>query len=299
MFPRVLVTLLAILVISASSLPTAQSPYRFNSLDVPFQGAFNTTPQAIVRPGQFLGRYEVDNFSPRGFTYANGQFAVFNVPGASAAVPLAANFRGDVVGSYYDARGRPWGFLYRNGVLTTLDMPSTDPDVVTTVQPLGINTSGDVVGNVVSSNQALDHGFLYSDGAFSRIEVPAARLTIPSDINDRGVIVGWYQDFALRPHAFIYADGEFTVFDVPGAWGTLFNAINNRNQIVGLYYSPVRVGHGLFYADGLLTSLDVPGASFTQAEDIDEAGTVIGNYLIGDRDVDFKSWRGFVATPVR
>ena len=55
----------------------------------------------------------------------------------------------------------------------------------------GINDAGQLVGNY----QALGpHGFLYSGGSVTTIDVPGATYTELAGINDAGKIVGRYED---------------------------------------------------------------------------------------------------------
>src|SRR5262249_61850180 len=66
---------------------------------------------------------------------------------------------------------------------------------------------------------------------------PGSQLTIPTDINDRGQILGNYDDNVGLPHGFLLDHGGFTTIDVsfPNALFTQVSGINNRGQVVGRY----------------------------------------------------------------
>jgi probable HAF family extracellular repeat protein len=101
---------------------------------------------------------------------------------------------------------------------TTIDYPAK-----------GINDSGQIVGYF--GDAAGLHGFLYSGGSFTTIDVPGAVQTIANGINDSGQIVGSFSDAA--GHGFLDSGGTFTTIDAPGALSTDARGINDSGQIVG------------------------------------------------------------------
>jgi probable HAF family extracellular repeat protein len=113
----------------------------------------------------------------------------------------------------------------------TLDDPSGNPG---TTVAYGINSSGQVVG--FFSNGTGTHGFVYTAGVFTTLDVPGASNTVATGINDSGQIVGYYSD-ATGSYGFVDTGGVFatTIQDPIGhpgntsAWG-----INNSGQVVGL-----------------------------------------------------------------
>jgi hypothetical protein len=76
--------------------------------------------------------------------------------------------------------------------------------------------------------QALSHGFLYSGGSFTPIDVPGARATQANGINAGGQIVGLYSTPGALPelHGFLESGASFTSIDVPGAGATQAFGIN-------------------------------------------------------------------------
>jgi probable HAF family extracellular repeat protein len=53
------------------------------------------------------------------------------------------------------------------------------------------------------------HGFLLDDGTFTQINFPGATATSAAGINDRGQIVGIFQDAAGAAHSFLASKEHF------------------------------------------------------------------------------------------
>src|SRR5437660_1003378 len=106
------------------------------------------------------------------------------------------NATGQVVGNYQNAGGNH-GFLYNNGSYTILE----DPFATNGTWAVGINDAGQVVGQYFDGSNK-SHGFLYSGGVFTTIDVGAIGTSL-SDINDAGQISGTYTDGNGRNHGFL------------------------------------------------------------------------------------------------
>jgi probable HAF family extracellular repeat protein len=136
-------------------------------------------------------------------------------------------------------------------------------------------------------------GFVLERGRFKPVALPrgledlAPQGISPMGINDRGQLVGEYQDQDGVDHGFLLDRGDrFTRIDVPGAKGTEAIKLNNRGQIVGAYsdtstvLEPPEVPKRSFLLErGRLTRLDPPGAVSSQALGINDRGQVVGEYL--------------------
>jgi probable HAF family extracellular repeat protein len=66
----------------------------------------------------------------------------------------------------------------------------------------GINNLGMIVGDY-SDAAGLPHGYLFSNGSYTPIDVPGAVQTVPYGINDAGDIVGYYTDGRGVTHGFL------------------------------------------------------------------------------------------------
>ena len=70
---------------------------------------------------------------------------------------------------------------------------------------------------------------------FTSFDPPGSTLTLPTDINTPGQIVGRYLS-AGKTHGFLREpDGTITTIDYPGAGFTVAGSINNSGSIVGWY----------------------------------------------------------------
>jgi probable HAF family extracellular repeat protein len=80
---------------------------------------------------------------------------------------------------------------------------------------------------------------------FTTIDVPGAFGTVALGINQRGQIVGVYND-SMEVHGFLYDRGVFTPIDVPGAGAsnTTARGITPAGQIVGYYRDSTGTPHG-------------------------------------------------------
>ncbi|MBO0683003.1 MAG: hypothetical protein J2P45_07600, partial [Candidatus Dormibacteraeota bacterium] len=128
-------------------------------------------------------------------------------------------------------------------------------------------------------------GFLLDRGHYLRFEVPGSTLNFPLGVNDRGQVVGYYDDPAGVTHGFLrHEGGRTTTIDVPGALISEAFAINDHGQIVGEYQESgpggtpgPQIG---FLRDegGRVTSLRFPDATYTEAHGINDRGQVVGEY---------------------
>ena len=127
---------------------------------------------------------------------------------------------------------------------TTLDDPAgTATDIS------GINNLGQVVGSY--SAGGLNHGFLYTDGAYMTLDDPLATGgtspgTTANGLNDAGEVVGFYQAANGNTDGFLYTPtGGFTTVNDPLAVGdSEIYGINNSGEIAGVYYDANNKGHG-------------------------------------------------------
>lgn len=79
------------------------------------------------------------------------------------------------------------------------------------------------------------HGFLLSGGTYTTIDDPSATNgTFAEAINDRGQIVGFYQDRARSTHGFLLSGGVYTTLDdLSGAQASGTQAGTGRQMTTG------------------------------------------------------------------
>jgi len=114
---------------------------------------------------------------------------------------------------------------------------------------------------------------------FRTIQVPGAKRTIASGIDDAARIVGAFDD-SVGTHGFLLANDRFTTLDFPGAAWTAALGIGAHGEIVGTYRMPGEPTvnfHGyLRTADGQFQHVDSPAHKNTIAQRILPDGTILG-----------------------
>ena len=141
---------------------------------------------------------------------------------------------------------------------------------------LGINTSGDIVGDYQDSSGNY-HGFLYDGSRYTTIDYPGSVATYAWDINDSGLIVGTYSDSNSIYHGFLYDGKAFTAVTFPGADNTFAYSINSSGDLVGTYET--NSTHGFLLTNGSYFTIDFPEAYETHAFGINKAGAIAGYFL--------------------
>ncbi len=241
------------------------------------------------------------------------RFTTIDAPGASYTSASGINDAGQIVGTFVDPSslgfdgvsvipGKSHGFLWSGGTFSVLDVPSGSvcyppPCPTFETEIGGINSAGQIVGAFDFGYWIFGyyfmHGFLYSAGRFTTIDVPGAFATQASSINDSGQIVGTYVDppyldpdmLVSMPgasHGFLLSGGTFTTLDIPGATAgtTSPSGFNATGQIVGSYQDAAG-SHGFLLSGGTVSPIDVPGAAAgtTSAYGIKAVGQIVGSYV--------------------
>ncbi len=177
--------------------------------------------------------------------------------------------------------------------------------------------------------------YVYSKGDLDEIVIPDSRHVTANDINDHGVVIGHYNEFAYpwTRHAFVSEYGQVRQVDHPNFEGDpshliWFQGNNNVGQLVGTYlgegglegfvydnglFMPIPYkrpqdindlrqivaiadnGHGLLAGEGVDTEIKFPGAQTTTPKSINNLGQIVGYYQLGGGP---NTRYGFVAYPI-
>src|SRR3569833_638256 len=114
--------------------------------------------------------------------------------------------------------------------VTTINIPGAELSYA-----FGVNNKGEVVGYWYD-DQFNTHGYLYSGGKITNIDLPHTFGIATTGINDQGIIVGTFANEALTViHGFLFYRGKFALLDYPGAFATTPVAINDAGDVVGYY----------------------------------------------------------------
>ena len=176
---------------------------------------------------------------------------------------------------------------------SSLDFPGS-----TLTTGRGINNKGEIVG--AYRLEPPRHAYLLKAGRFAPLAPSTVLGTNFSEAyknNDRGDVVGYYQDDIGNNHGFLLRKGVLTTLDFPtasntGAWG-----INESGTVVGSWSivdsdGNLLAAHGFLAEGAKFTSLDYPRSANTTAWGINSAGQMVGNWFDSDGNT-----HGWVATP--
>ena len=140
-------------------------------------------------------------------------------------------------------------------------------------------------GWVVGRSQVADgqwHGFLWRRGRMTDL-----RPLSPSDINNRGQIVGLRDDL---PGAHLWTAGRLVDLGTLGGDFTYPTAINDRGQVVGMSWTPDRPDAPFLWTRGVMREVGLDTVS-----DVDNRGRVAGGRAAGSGGFHASVWhRGTV-----
>ncbi len=153
------------------------------TLDVP--GAFRTQAYGMNDSGVVVGGY-TDAIGEHGFSYNGIKYSTLDLGTQHFTVATGISNLGQIIGYYGSKGGSTVGFLQTNGRFTNI----TTTNAVT--EPLGINSSGLIVG--ITGTQTDFMSFMFQNGKFLpvTVKVPSSFITQAEDVNDSGQVVGWY-----------------------------------------------------------------------------------------------------------
>jgi probable HAF family extracellular repeat protein len=136
----------------------------------------------------------------------------------------------------------------------------------------GINDAGQVAG--AYDDGISNHGFLYSGGAYTSLNVPGSLNTVLQRVNNAGQVVGNSNTSNVTPvTGFLYNGGNYTALDVPGSSVTVGEGLTSDGEVL------VQTDIGAFlYNNGIYTKL--LSESF-EAFDINDSGQIVGRLEAG------------------
>src|SRR5450631_296109 len=172
----------------------------YKTLAVP--GSTQSYAQGINTAGQIVGVYIDALGTTHGFFDNAGAFATIDYPGSVVTWAVDINDAGQIVGRYVDSALH--GYLYQSGVFTAINFPGS---IGTSAQ--GINSNGDIVGywndtgviaGLYLDASGLQHGFTYSGGAFTRVDVVGASGSLLTRVKNNKTVTGGFVDVLTELH---------------------------------------------------------------------------------------------------
>jgi len=186
------------------------------TVDVP-GGAFGrTTLTGLNDTGQVVGTYMTASFYTRSFVLSGSDFTLLQGPQDRPEIlARGINNAGRVVGSVTSNFQFARGFTFEAGSYAVFDAPGA-----TWTQAYGINNAGVIVG-------AASTGLFVKDGTtFTNLALPAgwkARDAVATDINDQGVVVGYFTD--NTGHKFGFLATPTAPVPEPGTWALMLGGL--------------------------------------------------------------------------
>lgn len=269
----------------------------FNGPNAGTNAASGTNINGISNKGLVVG-FDIDNNGNFDNLVVNPQkrtVTELSIHGSTAANANGINSSGTVVGTdgnmhaFYETKGKITTFIPLNGMSAVA---------------FGINDQGMITGQSVNSSTT--PGFVkVNKKTFIEINAPSGPNVVnPQGINNKGLIVGFYQGTDGQVHGFdanlkSAKHGMLTgtaipdpvIPAVPGEPGATFVfsqilGVNDKGIAVGYYGDSTKSQHGFIYNThtGQYTFLDDPSEAFcngvevTQITGINNSGEITGFY---------------------
>jgi len=217
------------------------------------------------------------------------------------------NDSGTVVGKMMKWTGSPpTSYTYRGVIYSEENYTELKPmwwDVAAVQDTFAINDIGTIVrskttiiGLIGWHAAFIAGGFIYNGYWYTKLLMPGWPGVFPSEINNRGVVVGWgLTDYTEK--GFIYDKGiHITLLPKGWEWANAYD-INESGTVIGRGGERITANgdewvlKGFTYSKGEYTEVLPPGWSYAETYHINESGMVVG---FGDNNF---SWKGFIAVP--
>lgn len=142
----------------------------------------------------------------------------------------------------------------------------------------GINAKKQFTGSYYNSSSVIT-GYIGKNAKWKKdFTLPGITTTAVAGrgMNNKGDLVGWYEDSTGAQHGFYYPKGgtPVTIDDTGGV--TNPEGINNKGEISGLYTDSSSNRHGFIYdiKTQTFTELTVPGSTYVEVWGLNDKGVV-------------------------
>lgn len=218
--------------------------------------ATNGQPAALNDLGGIAGTFLDSKRVSHGFLFYQGRLTTFMFPGSSGTTVTDMSRNGIIVGQYFTADGKGHAYMVHAGGFHEITLPG-HPNTDFTVT--GVNSNGDVVG-AINSQTLPANGYVLHNGKVTLLLVPGSDVTLPTSINDQGVVVGGsLAQFVNENPAFMWKNGVFSNVVPPGSIGFVnANKVSNSGVVVGDFQAADTHGEGFALDNGTYTSIDPP-----------------------------------------
>jgi probable HAF family extracellular repeat protein len=148
---------------------------------------------------------------------------------------------------------------------------------------MAANQRGEIVGysQTARSNASPYHAFVVRRGRMIDLGAPGGADSVASDINDHGMVVGFYGRSTGGSVAFLHWQGRFNDLGHLGGGDAEARAINEHGQIVGVSQTADGQRHA-FRWSGTMRDLGTLGGTHSAALGLDGDGEVVGTAETAD-----------------
>jgi hypothetical protein len=219
--------------------------------------ATNANPVALNDLGGIAGTFGDSKNLSHGFLLYQGRLTTFKFPGSLSTTVSDMSRNGIIVGDFTVAGDpRVHHYMVHAGGFHEITLPG-HPSADFTVT--GVNSNGDIVGTINSDTLPVN-GYVLHNGKITLLLVPGSDITLPTSINDQGVVVGGsLAELVNENPAFMWKNGVFTNLVPPGSFGFVnANKVSNSGVVVGSFQA-IDATHGFAFENGTFTKIDAPG----------------------------------------
>ena len=279
------------LLLAIQSPAQSQAFCTFNYFQV-FSSIGTSVPEGINSWGTIVGYVAETGNRSQGFArYSNGGANLYTAPNSTATTIMRRSGTG-VNAGFYTPKGTiyPKGFVASGSGFQSVVYPGATATYLT-----GINKWSSIVGYWMDIN-GFFHGFELQNGKFFPITYPHSYETLPSDINDNGMIAGTY--YMTNPsgapgpgQGFTELKGVYKAISMPNGDAIQLSDISNTGEIVGADVQGT-VARAFFYKNGVFKFIAVPKASFTSANGVNLNNVIVGQATVpnssgGNKNVNY------------
>ncbi|HET9365639.1 MAG TPA: hypothetical protein VFP71_11585 [Candidatus Angelobacter sp.] len=241
----------------AQDAGTTTGKCSFQKLSFP-PPATNANPVALNDLGGIAGDFFDSKNVRHGFLFYQGRLTTFRFPGSSGTSVTDMSRNGIIVGDFSVAGDpRTHHYMVHAGGFHEITLPG-HPNADFTVT--GVNSNGDIVGTINSDTLPVN-GYVLHNGKLTLLLVPGSDITLPTSINDQGVVVGGsLAELVNENPAFMWKNGVFSNIVPPGSFGFV-NAfkVSNSGVVVGFFQSAnTNNNEGFALDNGTYTNIDSP-----------------------------------------
>ena len=277
--------LLGLVLVFASAAAATDYPRLTYKFTYPISLGQNTAPSGVNDAGVVVGWYSDSLVGFHGFILNGENVTTLDDPnatyeGGTLAYGVNSN-PGSVLiaGSYQSSKtGNSVGFLYDAANETYTDIPGPSRAVNTYAE--AINDSGVIVGSY-SDSAGIYHGFLLKGKKYRTLDVPGARGTIRTGINNKNNVVVQWSDSSGNIESSLYdvETGTFTTINYPNAISSWANGIDDAGDIVYTWEDSSGSVFGGVEHEGTFYQIPTPGE---YATGVNNKGEITGYYWAGN-----------------